>query len=260
MEPKLSTNWKHDERRRWDAQSYISKNICVSDWDGTLRPGFIIVDWIDYLSKTLGLTKIHSSQIASIVSRYVKKGLSYNEFAANAVTIYAETLCGQSTNQVQQIADLFVQKDVKRLFPFAIELLRLIKHRGYSVFILSGAPLIPILSYAKLIPIDGVFALDVLRDERGVFTDKPATNYALAQNKRRAIEQLQSKGFHVTVAFGDTESDKPFLEVAKYPFFVLQSPKVNNYSEYFSVTPDTIISTVNKVVPGGNQTYGHNHE
>jgi phosphoserine phosphatase len=220
----------------------------------------MIVDWIGYLSNALGLTKSHEHNLAALVNLYVKKQVSYNEFATTAVTIYAEALCGQSAQDVDKIADLFVQRDFRRLFPFSAELLRLVKRRRYGVFILSGAPLIPILAYAKLIPIDFVYAVDVLRNERDTFTDKLATNYALKDNKQHAITQLQSEGFEITLAFGDTESDRPLLEVAKHPFFVLQSQAQGNAIGFPTVTPATILSSVNQIIGGETIFNGRNFE
>ncbi len=221
-----------------------SCSLCICDWDGTLRPGFLIVDWVLYLSKKLSVPSVRHHQLLTFVERYRANEISYESFANAAIEVYAKVLSGLNCQDVRELSDAFVIEDSRNLFPSSRPLLTAIKERGYKIVVISGAPLIPLLSYSKLLRIDHTFAVDAACNQNGFFEDRIIKNYALPQNKQRIINELISRGFEIAMAFGDSASDKPLLDAAKYPFFVGAESRGINSQNYWNVTPDTIISTV----------------
>jgi len=214
---------------------------CLLDWDGTLRPGFLIVDWLWFLSKKFELPLSFHLQMTTVVGDYFNKKISYTDFATHAEDIYVTALHGLKYDEVRRAADSFVQQDVTNLFPYAVSLIKMVKRYNYYAFILSGAPLIPIQSYSHLLTVDHVFALDIDRTGDGIFKNKIKTHYALKEDKNRVVNQLIKNGFEIALAFGDTESDEPLLDAATYPFLVGLNTETIPRNKYVNVTPDKVM-------------------
>lgn len=229
---------------------------CVSDWDGTLRPGFIADDWLLFLSKELGVGRTHYSEFKAALQAYRLGTLAYEQFALDAADIYARALTGFREVEVVEAGKRFAEEDKAKLFDFTLPLLGRIKREGYSIFLLSGGPRIPLSSYMAHLPVDGVFATDIFVQD-GFFVEHVACNYALAKNKKRAVNSLLSQGFDISLGFGDTASDEPLLNAAEHAFVVTDHEDETVSKRYRIVKPQSIISEVEKVVFRGRTQWTH---
>lgn len=221
---------------------------CISDWDGTLRPGFMLIDWVHYLSKQTHVSSSFYEELLSLRSSCERKEITYESFAVRALDLYGHAMHGLRYDEMLDVAREFVSDDFSTLFPFTKPLLTTLRDSGYRILIISGAPLIPLQAYAKCLPIDHIFGVDVERKLDGTFGSKIIKNYALISNKRRIIDRLKKKGYSVTVGIGDTDSDRPLLDAARYPFFVSAGVATKQQSKYAVVTPDTIFQEIKKII------------
>jgi phosphoserine phosphatase len=221
-----------------------SLKACVTDWDGTLRPGFMIADWLGYLAAELQISACYYKTMLSLIQRYKDDELEYRNFASEAVATYGEALEGLKCKDVDEVSSSFAKKDVKNLFPFTINLLNAINKAGMSIHVLSGSPLRPILSYARHLPISSVFAVDAVCTSKGVFEGKIAKNYALRRYKREAIQSLKSKGFRIHIALGDSSADVPLLNAAEHSFLIKDGDRGLGGTEYIEVTKETVLPAV----------------
>jgi phosphoserine phosphatase len=221
---------------------------CVTDWDGTLRPGFMVADWLLFLSKEFSIATFYHDSLVKLASGYRSKEISYERFAREAVAIYGQALRGLRCKDVDDASEAFVKGDIGNLFPFTIDLLNKISEAGFSIHVLSGGPLRPISAYARQLPISGIFAVDGKCELNGVFSGAVVKNYALRQNKGDAVSFLRSAGYEICLAFGDTESDAPLLEAADHSFLLDEADTKPVISTYYRVTPETILGKVAEVV------------
>jgi phosphoserine phosphatase len=228
-------------------QNAPTRVVCITDWDGTLRNGFLIVDWVLYLSKKMGVSPSHHRQLLALLDKRQRNEITYELFAKDALDIYGRAVCGLQYDQIRNISSKFVREDLPNLFPHSQHLLKRLKDCGYLIFVISGAPLIPVQAYCTLLPIDHVFGVDVERNDDGIFGERIIKNYALQVNKKRIIDKLLGRQYDVAFACGDTEADRPLLDAARHPFFVATetAPKLPNYP---IVTPDSIIPAVERVL------------
>lgn len=68
------------------------QRFCLSDWDGTLRPGFILDDWLEHLTSE-GIVRIDfATACKNLIAEFHKGLLPYHELVVEAANVYAAAL------------------------------------------------------------------------------------------------------------------------------------------------------------------------
>lgn len=195
------------------------RRACLADWDGTLRQGYTIQQWIPFLVQELGLPKCHVSKLNTVFDSYQNKQISYEELVDKAATVYAEAIAGIAVADVRSAAEKFADTDA-HLFSFTRTLLSIVRSRDVDIIIVSGGPQEVIEAHASKLGIKCVMALQVESSPFGRFEKRVKLNYGAAIDKRRAIKQLEG-AYDISLAIGNSISDAPLLNSARHGFFIL---------------------------------------
>lgn len=198
----------------------LSVDLIVADWDGTLRPGFMLKDWLDYLASVKVIEDKYPHIFDSELQKYKNNQKSYDEFAVSVLDLYAESMVGYEEKKISAFAARFVRKDKGNLFDFVMPLLKRAKQKNIDFVVVSGAPGIVLREYADILGIKRIFGVEVAIDASGVFKNQFISNMAGPVAKREVVEQLQAQGHRLTISLGDTISDRPLLEAARFPFVI----------------------------------------
>lgn len=198
----------------------LSVDLIVADWDGTLRPGFMLKDWLDYLASVKVIEDKYPHIFDSELHKYKNNQKSYDEFAVAVLDLYAESMVGYEEKKIAAFAARFVRKDKGNLFDFVMPLIKRAKQKNVDFVVVSGAPGIVLREYADVLGIKRIFGVEVATDASGVFKNQFVSNMAGPVAKREVVEQLQAQGHRLTISLGDTISDAPLLEAARFPFVI----------------------------------------
>lgn len=187
------------------------------DWDNTLRKGFTIISWAEYLCAKKAIREDLYKKLIKQFDLYRARKLSYRQLATTTTEIYAQALSGIELSFIEELAYHFFIEDTD-VFPFTGKLLGLLKEEGIGVIIVSGSPKIVLQQYADQFSFSEIYGMDI------EVVDNKYTGIVkqdFGADKHRAVEEICYKKREVPlVAFGDSVSDKPLLSIAKYGYFL----------------------------------------
>lgn len=218
-------------------------NLALLDWDGTLRKGYVLFDWVGHLVSKEIVAKEAHSQLTSLLFEYQNSKLSYRDLVINTANIYSVALRGTQEQLVSSLASDFVQHDRKHLFEFTIPLLSHLQARNISICIISGAPQSILVKYANLLPIDAVFGLSLETDARGIYTGAILENHGLYETKQKVTENLTKNHQHVVLAIGNSKSDLPLLQAASNSFMI-EPEGLGDFSDIAIVNRTEVLNAV----------------
>lgn len=209
-----------------------NQNVCLLDWDGTLREAFVVFDWVQFLVRSGVISTRHKTKMSAIFARFNHKQLSYESMAREVVSAYAESMRGLNATELDGLVRQFWTTDAK-LFDFTIPLLEMMRGLGITPVLVSGAPLVVVKPFAETIGIDECFGLELGLDSGGIYNGSIVMNLAISSNKQAVVDSLLEQGRTVVLAFGDSASDAPLLEAARFSYIVAGKEKKNAFSKDF---------------------------
>ncbi len=195
--------------------------VAIIDWDGTVRRGFTILDWMEYLYKHKIVGSHHIYKLKSYFQQYSDGGLSHDELAEITGNLYAKALRGKSYEKIRMLAEkyIWIWIDKKKLFKEIVSLLENLKSINIKTVIISGAPLEVLEQYAVILDFHKVYALKIDRNESGIYTGKVKENPGISAVKGKIIESLKNQ-YTIIYGFGNSESDIPIFKSAKHPILI----------------------------------------
>src|ERR1700726_5061044 len=119
----------------------------VADWDGTLRPGFMLRDWLKFLSDLSVTESTYVDNFDELYHKYTSKRIDYDSFAEGAITLYGSAMYGVSARTARSASFEFVTHDLANIYSFVEPFCSLMHSREIKVIIISGAPSIVLEAY-----------------------------------------------------------------------------------------------------------------
>lgn len=200
-----------------DVAQYDENKFVLLDWDGVLRPGFLLVDWAEHLTS---LSEFHAENLHLMKAQlhaYHARSLTYSDIAHSIPEIYAQGLRGFRVDRHLDIAAEFVDSREFRssLTPLSAQLLNFIRtaKQLHSV-IISGGPASVLGFFGSSTGFYEVWAVEV-EAANNAFSGKILDNPAVKQRKQELIERYMPPE-RILLAAGDSESDQPMLLAATY--------------------------------------------
>lgn len=210
----------------------------VFDWDNTIRRGYTLFSWMDYLYDKKILNRNVRKKMRKVQESYSSGRINHDDYAEQACAVYAESMKGISQNAVNAYVEDYMRLDVNNIFPFAKGIFRTMRKHNVKSVIVSGAPNSIIEQYRDMFGLESVYAFSESY-ENGFCTGKVSCNYGL--DKGKTIDKLcKLYGEKPFIGFGDSYSDIPIFELSKYAFCVL---------------PDTVKESSNDKKYGSDVTY-----
>ena len=213
------------------------------DWDNTVREGYTLFSWIDYLRNHSIIKPTFQDEIGAIQAQYKQHLITHDEYAEIACSEYANALTGIQGEVISKAIMDYMHYDCKHLFTNLGSLFDTLYSKGVDIIVISGAPLIVISQYLSKFHIKEIYAFKE-KLSRGVFTGEVEYNYGF--NKAAKVRELmEAYGNTPFIAFGDSESDLSMLNEAKYSFCV--GDKLEGFKHIKIISqriPDNIIEEV----------------
>ncbi len=228
----------------------MGKEYVLFDWDNTVRRGYTLFSWIDYLCNNDVIEKGFKNEIAKVRLQYSMNSITHDQYAKIACEKYAEALKGISEKTVLKAVSQYIELDKKTLFSNIGSLFDVIRNKEVEIIVISGAPILVLSSYQKEYHIDKIYAFkETVRD--GIFTGRVDYNYGF--DKRVKVQEIINYyGRFPLMAFGDSVSDIPMLECASHPFCV-----GNGLEGFRNITitkdnriPQRVLATIGRILEG----------
>ncbi|MFT3731912.1 MAG: HAD-IB family phosphatase [Hyphomicrobium sp.] len=193
-------------------------DVCLCDWDGTLRKGFMFQTWIPFLAKALSLPDQRVSAFHTLFDDFKHHRISYENLVDGVAIAYAELVAGASCADVRSVARRFAERD-QAVFPFVKSLVARLAAHGIDTIIVSGSPSDVLEAFAESLGVRKVFALRIICDDDGTYAARVQKNYGNYAEKLSCVMQLKER-HAIKAAFGDSTADIPLLAVADARFIV----------------------------------------
>ena len=196
----------------------MEKRYVLFDWDNTVREGFTLFSWIDYLCDhaviDIGLQK----EMDVFKAQYGRHLITHDQYAEFACATYAAALAGRPLDRLTGAVTEYMTHDRKCLFRNLGVLFDLLHEKGADIIVISGAPVRILDQYREDFNLKSIYAFRE-KVSQGLFTGEVEYNYGF--NKKETVFKLiEAYHSHPYMAFGDSESDVPMLKNATHAFSV----------------------------------------
>lgn len=205
-------------------------NICLCDWDGTLREGYLIFDWADFLISRQIVNWKNEDLLRAHYKSFASGQISYEEGVVLAANAYAELIRDVEVERLENAASEFVESD-RKLMPFAHDLLSTIKSRNTDIVIVSGAPSIVLSAYSEKLQIDRIYGVTIAQSISGEIEVK---THGTKRDKRIATSAELGPVSSALIAIGDTTSDMPLFERSEIVCLVKNDSNSKEFGELAS--------------------------
>jgi phosphoserine phosphatase len=193
--------------------------VCLADWDGTLRPGYTVQDWLPFLANKFQIGPDHEEALNKVFLSYRNGTITYEQLVGEAAIVHARALAGLSITSVANAAAEFVAGD-RKLFAYTRKWFDTLRNHNISVIIVSGAPYEVLNAYAALLDLSQVFALRICRDNNACYTSGVEINYGCYDDKSVIANKVAGEA-DILLALGNSFSDSPLFAVAQKGFFIV---------------------------------------
>jgi phosphoserine phosphatase len=194
----------------------------VFDWDGTLRNGWTIEDWLDVVAKVLRDASHHRDAFADGAKRYRAGSMTHDDLVALGQRLYLDTLALMNHVERDEIEAEAALRGRSALRPFSEHLVRQLRFLDVRCFVITGAPQSVVRDTARSV---GLRSLDGLIAIEGCAGWRIVQNPGFRDQKRRLVKQLAEE-HRIVAAFGDADSDWPLWDEADIPVIVSDEPIV----------------------------------
>jgi len=223
----------------------LNKQAALLDWDGTLRKGFTMADWIRFLVKHNYFNIYAADRLKNLFQNYESGADDYSVLATQAANIYATGLAGKSVDYTRELAKNFVQLD-REIYEFVPRLFSMLHNHNICIIVVSGVPQVVLEEFKVKFGMNVVFGIQAY-SRLGHWTKRVLLNPASSEGKLKKVSQL-IKTYDIVLSLGDTEADTPLLTIAKLPLIMKRQDIHRNESfnipNGIYVDDNTLLKTV----------------
>jgi phosphoserine phosphatase len=220
------------------------QRVCLTSWDGTLRQGYTLRDWLLYLYMNSKISHFGHADVSFHAQRYNEGEITYESFLQESYDIHSQCLIGKFYNEIASGTEDFVNKNLyPSLSDFSYDLLTQVKQKDIEIIVIYGGPSLP-LKFQTVFPLHMIYATEIEVSNTGVFTGRILSKYGHYLDKVDIIKKL-NEAYDIVLAFGNSLADMPMLQHADHSFI-----KLNSTSPYFTsitsqpnireLTPETL--------------------
>ena len=206
-----------------------TKQVCLLDWDGTLRDGYVIFDWLEYLVENNKVDESFKHEMEHIKNRHLRHHTDYETMAFEAVNNFSQAMKGISPTDLQNLITSFWQEK-QNLFDFTIPLIELLHELEIEPIVVTGSPLDVVRPCAANIGIETCFGLE-FGVKAGLFDGTTILNTAVHRGKKAIVDQIKKHERTIALSFGDSESDMPLFEAAFHAYGIASDEKANDLAQ-----------------------------
>ena len=198
-------------------------NYALLDWDNTLRKGYTLFTWIDYLIDRGIIGNIVREEIEYYIKEYKKHEITHDQLAEVSCAVFSNSIKGMKKTILEQQLNNYMQEDNNNLYGFTSEIFNVLNDYEILPIIVSGAPRDILEKYRKKFKIYKIYGF-VAEHNDGEFSGNVLFNYGY--NKGIKVEEIYKKmGGFPKMAFGDSVSDFEMLHRAEKSVIVCENGK-----------------------------------
>ena len=193
------------------------------DWDYTLRDGYTLTAWIEYLCAHHVVSDSLPASIASLQARYDAGKISH---------------------------DGFCREQAGLIYPFTELLFQLLHLENIDAIVVSGAPYLILKQYQEVFHIRKILAFEP-EIRNGQYTGAANANYGF--HKENAVQlATELYGTAPFLALGDSSSDIPLLLTAQHAVCIGQKSFLPDGKEAVCLSPasapENIIAEISSLI------------
>lgn len=204
-----------------------NKKYALFDWDNTVRNGYTLFSWVDYLCAHSIINPYLQHELNLVSEQYRLNSITHDQYAEFACSKYTNALKGIETKTIDNAVLDYISFDSHYLFEGVASIFDLLLAKGIDIIVISGAPSIILEKYKEKFHIKNIYAFKE-QIQNGIFTGNVEYNYGFNKEKKLA-EILSEYKSYPYLAFGDSESDIPMLDSAQHAFCINNALANNNY-------------------------------
>lgn len=191
----------------------------VLDWDNTVRTGFTLFSWIDFLLSRRAINGAIEYQLDSLQKAYHKGEINHDDYADIAGRTYAFFMKGFREKNRQDLVKEYLRIDRLKFFSFSETIFELLRMNDIRPIIISGAPEYILEEYKEILGIYDIYAF-CEESKNGICNGNVKYNYG--SKKQKTIEMLiRNYGEYPTLGFGDSYSDIPLFQFSQKAFCII---------------------------------------
>lgn len=221
----------------------MEKRYALFDWDNTVRRGYTLYSWVDYLCDCHVIDSSIQSYLNEIRIEYKSGLITHDEYAQKACEVYSHSLKGISSKKIEILRDDYLKIDEQYIYNDIKKIFELLNKEKFDIIIISGAPTMIIEKYKKRFHFKHICAFKE-KVIKGQFNGEVEYNYGF-DKETQVLKFIKQYDYRPYMSFGDSSSDIPLLNYAYYPFFLGKENLSNNYK---LVTPNNVFDRVKKIL------------
>lgn len=194
----------------------MKKQYALFDWDNTVRNGYTLFSWVNFLCAQSILEPRFQNEIEVVKKQYGQHIITHDQYADIACSRYAEALKGMPVSVFNKVLSRYMLEDKKFLLHNIGALFNILYENDIDIIIISGAPAIIISEYKAEFHLRSIYAF---REEtiNKNFTGNVECNFGFNKEEQvlKVIDEYHDYPF---MAFGDSDSDVPMLKKATHSF------------------------------------------
>lgn len=215
------------------------QEISLLDWDGTLRKGYTLFDWVNYLTNKKLLDNLVFNSLEKSLNEFQSGLLTYTDLVLNTADIYAKSVAGIDESDLAIEAEIFTLNDSK-LFPFVDNMMSFLHSKKIDIIVISGAPTLVLNAFSSQLKIDKVFGLDLEKTDNRIYNGNILNNHGLFDSKKKLVDKFITEGRKIILGIGNSKSDIPLLEHARKSFIIEPIAQIS--------LPNTCLSNPEKIL------------
>ncbi|MCB9295479.1 MAG: HAD-IB family phosphatase [Lewinellaceae bacterium] len=220
--------------------------LCLFDYDGTIRKGLSIYDWIKFLVKNQLIHEEICRNIQVKIQSYYSDNLSYNELVKFTYKTYCKSLTGVNEVNLIALGKEYAVKEREQFSEFFNDTIRYLEENNFKTIIVSGSPSEVLNSVFCERNSIQIFGLE-LEKKSGIYTGKIEKEYGTVESKEVFIKDNIIDNYDYIISFGDSMADTPLFEVSNLSFLMLPAYSVTinkNLNTNFLITTSTTAKSV----------------
>jgi HAD superfamily hydrolase (TIGR01490 family) len=191
------------------------------DVDHTLYDGYLGTNFNHFMVERGHASKRAADEEDRLTRDYRAGVIDYREAAGSSLQLTADCVSGKTVETIRKWQGEFIERH-NYIFPWVASLIGILRERGFTIYLISAAPLPPLEAVAKLLDVEDYYGTEFeVVDDTYTGRLKTTLNY---EEKHTLIQKLIGEtkaGLHI--GFGDSLGDVDMLSAMDKAF--LYSPK-----------------------------------
>jgi phosphoserine phosphatase len=203
-------------------------DYALLDWDNTLRKGYTLFSWIDYLINIGTISSTVRNEIDYYISQYDTQKISHDQLAEYTCEVFAKSLKGLNKNSLEKQIQDYMFEDNLQIYEFTQEIFNVLNYNNILPIVVSGAPSEILEKYRIRFNLYQIYGF-VAGVENNIYSGKVKSNYGY--NKSEKVDVICNEmGGEPIIAFGDSVSDFSMLSRSKKSVIVCKKKKIPQFN------------------------------